>query len=269
MNAHTNKQRTFDYILNASQKLAVYLRRQGLNLGDKVAICSENSLEFCIPVCAAFYLGATVCPLSPFYTEKELQHTLNISKPQYIFISNIVIKTMMNILKELDWSPKVIILAEYSIIKSWINVHKIISKISDNEISQFQVAPIDIDNHVTAIFCSSGTTGLPKGVTLTNKNITTVLSIVVTTNPVDVDVENSTSLAVLPFFHIYSFILMLLHLIAGNTNVVFSRFDEKLFLECIEKYKIEQLYLVPSLVVFLAKHPLVDKYDLSCVKRIW
>jgi len=264
INPHTGKDQTFQHILDTSRRLAVYLQRKGLRTDDTVAVCSENNLEFCIPVCAAFYLGAVVCPLSPLYSERELKHALAISKPKFIFISTIAFNSIRKVFRELHWSPRVLMLTDSSNV-SWASMYKVISNISNDNANALQAAPVDVDNHVTAILCSSGTTGLPKGVMLTDKNITTVIRIY-SNNTLP---EKSTSLSLLPFFHAYSFILMILGLLSGNCSIVFSHFEEELFLKYVEKYKIQYLPVVPSVVAFLAKHPLVDKYDLSCIKAIW
>lgn len=246
--------------------MAIYLRKEGLTVNDAVAICSENNLDFCIPVCATFYLGAIVCPLNPLYSKGELKHALTIMKPKYIFISVIALNNMTSIFKELHWFPRVLLLNNYDNIDvPWMSMYKAISNVSDDNIDKFQAVPVDINNHVTAILCSSGTTGLPKGVMWTDKNITTIIRMYIN-NPF---LANAMSLALLPFFHAYSFALLVIRLIGGNSSVVFSRFEEELFLQSIEKYKIKYLTVVPPIMVFLAKHQLVDKYDLSSIKKIW
>lgn len=246
--------------------MAIYLERKGLRANDTIAVCSENNLEFCIPVCAAFFLGAIACPLNPLYSERELKHALAISKPKFIFISPIAHNSIRKVFRELHWSPKVLMLTEHDSSNTWASMCKVISNISDDTANELQAVSIDVDNHVTAILCSSGTTGLPKGVMLTDKNITTVIRIYMSNSTI---AKNSISLSLLPFFHSYSFILMILALLNGNCSVILSRFEEELFLQIVEKYKIRYLPVVPSLMVFLAKHPLVDKYDLSSVKGIW
>ncbi|XP_012528431.1 4-coumarate--CoA ligase 1 [Monomorium pharaonis] len=270
INAHTGKVQTFQDIVDTSRKLAVFLKKQGIGVNDTVAVCSENNLEFCIPVCAAFYLGAIACPLNPLYSEGELKHALNISKPKYIFISPLALNSFRNVYRDLHWSPRVLMLVDHGSNNDapWASVPEIISGISSNDANALQAVPVDVADHVTVILCSSGTTGLPKGVMLTDKNITTVIRIHLS-NTISTISEDSVSLGLLPFFHAYSFLVMILTLLRGNCSIVFSHFEQELFLQYVEKYKIEYLPVVPSLMVFLAKHPLVDKYDLSCVKGVW
>lgn len=245
--------------------MAIFLDSEGLKKDDRIAICSENNAQFCITVCAAFYLGVTVCPLNPFYTERELRHALNISKPKYIFISVIGAKNTLKVAPEFFPVPKLIMLNESMDIKL-PTINGLTSNIVVNDM--FRACPVDVDNHVAVISCSSGTTGMPKGVMLTDKNFLTVIRSIAASLP-DTSQPNATSLALLPFFHAYAFTVMLVRLIFGNKNVILPHFEEKMFLRAIEKYKIEILTIVPPLMVFLAKHPIVDKYDLSSIKEIW
>ncbi|XP_026314673.1 luciferin 4-monooxygenase-like [Hyposmocoma kahamanoa] len=78
-----------------------------------------------------------------------------------------------------------------------------------------------------------------------------------------------TGLALIPWFHAYGFITSCA-MMSLNFQVVFLiRFDEKQYLETIQKYKVNMTTLVPPLAVFLAKHPLVTNYDLTSLNEIW
>lgn len=72
----------------------------------------------------------------------------------------------------------------------------------------------------------------------------------------------------LPFFHGYGFMSSLGNIIQGNTIIVLDRFKEDLFLGAIERYRISHLWVVPPILVFISKSPLVAKYDLSSVQEI-
>ena len=80
---------------------------------------------------------------------------------------------------------------------------------------------------------------------------------------------NLTTVTFLPFSHIYGLTAYVItNMLVGNTAVILSRFEPVLFLSCIQKYRAESVCLVPPVMLLLAKHPLVEKYDLSSLKRI-
>lgn len=150
------------------------------------------------------------------------------------------------------------------------NIYDIINNVSETESQNIQFSKVDLEDHVAAIFCSSGTTGMPKGVMLTDKNL--LLFVKRSTNFFDsikLPNETLTITALMPFFHGYGFaILSFATLQLGVRTVLFSRFEERNFFSAIEKYKINILTLVPSLIVVLIKSPIFDQYDLSSVRKI-
>ena len=82
--------------------------------------------------------------------------------------------------------------------------------------------------------------------------------------------EKDISLGVLPFFHIYGMVVIqLLVLAQGATLVTMPKFDMEEFLGIVQKYKITWAPLVPPIVLGLAKHPAVAKYDLSSLRVIF
>ena len=71
MDAVTGESRTFSDILTRSLSVAQCLRARGVTVGDVIGICSDNNLDFVLPVLAAYYLGATCAPLNPSYTPRK------------------------------------------------------------------------------------------------------------------------------------------------------------------------------------------------------
>lgn len=125
---------------------------------------------------------------------------------------------------------------------------------------------VDPAEDVAALPYSSGTTGAPKGVMLTHRSMATNLEQLSPFVPLG---EGHRILAVLPFFHIYGLTaLMNAPLRTGATVVVLPRFDLAQFLAAIETHRINGLYVAPPIVLALAKHPVVDRYDLSSLEYI-
>lgn len=70
-------------------------------------------------------------------------------------------------------------------------------------------------------------------------------------------------LTVIPWFHAFGCLTLIATGCMGSVLVYLPKFEDHLFLSAIEKYRIMMAFMVPPLMVFLAKHPIVDKYDLS------
>ena len=112
---------------------------------------------------------------------------------------------------------------------------------------------------------SSGTTGLPKGVMLTHRNM--VSNILMLTAARSSITSEDRLMAFLPFYHIYG-LTGLLHqsLYRGLTCIVMEKFDLEQFCKLVQQHKITYSYVVPPVILGLSKHPIVDKYDLSSLK---
>jgi len=131
-------------------------------------------------------------------------------------------------------------------------------------------APVDVDvdsaEAIAAMPMSSGTTGFAKVVQLTQRNlVANVLQsdAVLNIRPDDV------MIGVLPFFHIYGLtVLVNLALRKGATVVTMPRFDLEEFLQLMQEHGVTFACLVPPIVLALAKHPAVDKFDLSSLEQV-
>lgn len=77
------------------------------------------------------------------------------------------------------------------------------------------------------------------------------------------------NLGLLPFFHIFGLFVLLMSVIMGARTIIMQRFKPQDFLSTISAYKVNALFVVPSMVHFLAKTPLLDKYDLSSLHDIY
>jgi len=126
--------------------------------------------------------------------------------------------------------------------------------------------PVDVHEDVVVLPYSSGTTGLPKGVMLTHFNLVANLAQI---EPILESDDGEAALAVLPFFHIYGMQVLMNGLLAGGLTVVtMPRFDLEQALSLIQQHKVARFFAVPPMILAFAKHPLVDKFDLSSLKTI-
>ncbi|KAJ9109019.1 hypothetical protein QFC21_000345 [Naganishia friedmannii] len=119
----------------------------------------------------------------------------------------------------------------------------------------------------TAVLCySSGTTGLPKGVELTHRNLTSVLKQFKLSMP-KCDGEDDSTPAFLPMYHIYGFVkLVLAPLHQGYSVIVLPKFSVKPFCQLVEKYKCTFALVAPPVLIAVSKSPETDHHDLSSLR---
>ncbi len=128
---------------------------------------------------------------------------------------------------------------------------------------------VTIEPHdLVALPYSSGTTGLPKGVMLTHANlIANILQVDRAGHFID---GEDTTVAFLPFFHIYGLtIIVFMSVWAGVTVVVMPKFELEPYLDLVERHRATVLHVVPPVVLAFAKHPAVAGRDFSCVRMLF
>nr|XP_019555575.2 luciferin 4-monooxygenase isoform X1 [Aedes albopictus] len=270
-------------LLEQTVRLAECLRTLAdVRVGDVVGIVSENRLEFPAALFASIFLGATVAPINLTYTERELDHAFNLSKPKVIFVSPFSADRVVAVARQnRHIVQRVILFGDENPFGSDVQLLEEFQKpVSFVNPMNFYIPPVDVDNHVALIMCSSGTTGLPKGVQLTHYNLMASIALLNFARTRDESQSGESSellepppggivlLGVLPWFHAYGCMTLINVVCNKQLLVSLPKFEEGLFLSCIENYRCTMVFVVPPLVVFLAKHPLVESYDLSSVDTL-
>ncbi|XP_014488571.1 PREDICTED: 4-coumarate--CoA ligase 1-like isoform X2 [Dinoponera quadriceps] len=259
---------TYRDLLEKSVKLAKFMQRYGIKIGDRIAIVSENRLEWLIALCATLYIGAIFAPYNPTYTEWEFRHVLNISEPRIVFVSQRTEETFTKLQPSLSWQIELIELDDKPFAA---NMRTLTNILNDEKVADFlkykTVNIGDIKKHPAVLLNSSGTTGLPKAVALSHRNLLTLLLKVSKRDFLDIT-QDTRSLIFLPFYHGFAFATLLISLTVGANVMVMSNFQPERFLKLVQKYKPTFLPIVPSIMTLLAKHPLVERNDFRSLREI-
>lgn len=242
-------------------QLAEFVRRvaanlvvaHGLQKGDVFAIMLPNLPEYAIAFHGVATAGGTLTTINPLYTADELRYQLGDTQAKYLLTLPMFLNKVLEATKDAPLR-EIFILGEAP-----GGTTAFTALLAPAE----PIAPVEIDIYrdLLVVPYSSGTTGLPKGVMLTHHNVVSFISMVRT---VSVYKPGGNYLAVLPFFHIFGMVGILnVCLVEGSTMVTIPHFELEQFLQVMQDYKILGACLVPPIILALAKHPLVDKYDLS------
>uniref|UniRef100_A0A182KEW5 Luciferin 4-monooxygenase n=1 Tax=Anopheles christyi TaxID=43041 RepID=A0A182KEW5_9DIPT len=261
----TGREYSYNDVLQFALQLAAYLHDHSVQRGNVVAIVAENRYEYPVTIIALLLVGATVALFNPSYTSRELVHALNVAQPKHVFVSSLARGSLLKASQSAK-QPLLNVIS-YDALERGTTFAQCLQRSSKRfTVQSFQPAPVNIAEEVAIIVMSSGTTGLPKGVLITHRNVMATMANV--RDALDKGLSLHCSLDVLPWFHVAGGLSMISWLGANLTVVYLPRFDPRSYLRCIERYRPSFLNMVPPIVVFLAKHPAVLEYDLSSVQTI-
>ncbi|AXG79513.1 AMP-binding protein [Streptomyces paludis] len=266
---------TYAQLDTAHRRLAAALVDAGVRKGDVLALHSPNSVAYPMVFYAATRAGAAVTTIHPLVTAEELAARLRNSAARWIV-------TVAPLLEVARRSAELVGGIEEIFVCDRVTGHRSVLDLARGPLrrplrepsltpdsSEAATAPdvvISPGEDIAALPYSAGTTGTPKGVILTHRSLATNLAQLAPFLPVR---PGDRVLAVLPFFHIYGLTALLnAPLRHGATVVVLPRFDLDQFLRAIEKYRVSGLYVAPSIVLALARHPSVTQHDLSSVEYV-
>jgi acyl-CoA synthetase (AMP-forming)/AMP-acid ligase II len=238
-------------------RVAAALHAKGLRKGDVVAVLCPNTPWYPVVFHGIAAAGCVMSPINSLYTADEIAFQLKDSGAKIL----VTIGLFLDRAKEATEKTPVDEIVVLDGAEGHTNLLDLLG--SDAPSPQVEFDPA---NDLVTLPYSSGTTGLPKGVMLTHRNLVANVS---QTRPLIELAEDERIIAVLPFFHIYGLtVLMNQGLQWGGTVVTLPRFDLEDFLRTIQDHKITRAFVAPPILVALAKHPVVDQYDLSSLVSI-
>ncbi|GCF73849.1 long-chain-fatty-acid--CoA ligase [Bacillus cereus] len=276
---------TFSDFHDKVKKFANYLQRLGVEKGDRVAIMLPNCPQSVIGYYGTLLAGGIVVQTNPLYTERELEYQLHDSGAKVILCLDLVFPRVTNVQKATrlehiivtriaDFLPfpknllypfvqkkqtnLVVNVSESETIHLWKSVER--------ESNAGVEVPCDPENDLALLQYTGGTTGFPKGVMLTHKNLVsnTLMGAHWLYNCKE---GEEVILGVLPFFHVYGMTaVMNLSIMQGYKMVLIPKFDMKMVFEAIKKHKVTLFPGAPTIYIALLNSPLLKEYDISSIQ---
>jgi long-chain acyl-CoA synthetase len=209
---------TYQDLYNKTIPISKKLISMGVVPGDRVILIMENSIEFYLGYYGIWQTGAVVAPLNTFLHVREMNHIIENAQPKAMIISN----TFAQRLQEFNDIKLPPYLTED-------DLHDLAQDAKSDATFSIPAVPAD---RMAAILYTSGTTGFPKGVMLSSKNIlTNIVQGICRTDIVPTD----SLLGALPFFHSFAqFACVWGSFFLGGTTIVIPRIERRLLLEGLE-----------------------------------
>lgn len=256
-----------DAVLHTAGALAA----RGVAPGQVVGLHAPNGAEFGIAFHGILRAGAAVTTMPVLATAEDVARQLTASGAVALLADPSVAVTALAGARQAGLpADRVILLREPAAQEAAPAADAARHRVLSALIAEHAPAPeltLNPATHLAALPYSSGTTGRPKGVRLSHRNL--VANLAQIEELIGVGRED-TVVAVLPFFHIYGMTVLLnLALRLRARLVTMPRFDLACFLDAIARHRVTFAFIAPPIAVALAKHPAVDDYDLGSLRVVF
>lgn len=258
--AASGRSLTYAELERSVRAVAAGLHAKGIRKGDVVGLVSPNIPDFAVVFYAVTLIGAVCSTVNPIATAEEIGAQFADSKA-------VMLVTIPDLYEKCSTAAKIA-----GTVRDIVVFGEAAGATPYAALFAHGDTPprVDIDpaTDVCALPYSSGTSGVPKGVMLTHRNLVA--------NLVQCDAAgmgmtaNDTVIGVLPFFHIYGMVVVMGGALRqGACIVTLPRFDLEQVLRVLQDHKIRMANIVPPILLALAKHPIVANYDLSHLKYLF
>ncbi len=248
---------TFAELNDKIHRLAGGLAARGIEPGSVVGLMAPNLPEYAVVFHGVAVAGAAVTTVNPTYGPQEVRHQLSDAGAVMLFTVPMFVEVALAAVEGTG-------VTEVVVIGDAPAGTTPMSALYADPISQ---VPVDLAAHTVVLPYSSDTTGLPKGVMLSHRNL--VANIEQCVHAIRYR-EGEVALAALPFFHIYGMQVLMNGLLSnGVAAVTMPRFDMAEALQAVQDLKITRFFAVPPIILGLANAPIVDDYETSSIQQVF
>ncbi|MDA0280606.1 MAG: class I adenylate-forming enzyme family protein [Proteobacteria bacterium] len=273
---YQNERFSFAESLDLALRMARILKEKyKIQLGDRVAICARNSPEWCMAYMAITLVGAIAVPMNSWWKSTELKYGLSDSDSKLIFLDPARLDLVQPFLDDLEVQIVMFKPEAESAFPEFYELARSVEPLSQDELNEIEVFPED----KASIMYTSGSTGMPKGVLSTHRNIINALytwkfvkeiTEILRPELVEDNPEFPPALlANVPLFHVTgSHAQFLASFIYSRKFVMMYKWDADAALKLIEQERISVFHGVPTMAWEIMQSPNFESTDLSSLRGV-
>lgn len=246
---------TYGSFNHSVNQLAASLLQSGIKKGDKVILFMPNTKEFLYTYFAVLRIGAIIVPINARLTTLEIEYIIEHSEAKALVAHELLFEQV----KGLSEKYELLWIKTGAAVTKWNSFEKLLQ---DSEVEEIN-CELTEDDEATILY-TSGTTGKPKGVLFTHRNILTVATMICIEMTMK---QSSRILHMMPLSHSAPLHLFLISgTYVGATHVLAPTFTPELLLELVSKEKTTHFFGAPIAYLFTAKHQNLNTFDLSSME---
>lgn len=247
------KRYSYKQLNDKVNRFASQLVAQGFSKGSKIIIFMPNVVDFAVVYFAIQRIGAIVVPVNAKFTQPEIEFIIDHAGADALIAHELLFEQVKGL------SSRTTLIKTGAAVEGWLSLEQMIDAGDDMSIT----CDLKEDDESTILY-TSGTTGDPKGVLFSNRNILTVATMIA----VEMEVKpESRILLMMPLSHSAPLHLFFIAgCFVGATNVLVPTFTPDLLIDIVEREKTTHFFGAPVAYLLTAKHPQIGMRDLSSMK---
>jgi len=257
---------TYGEFCRRVRRMSNALARIGVQKGDRVAYLGYNCHRLLELFYAPIINGAILEPLNIRLAAKDFEYIINESTPRILFLDKDFLPVISSLREKIPSVQNYFLLEKEAGMPGWINgnYEEIAEGASDHRSYPLGTYPFEEDD-TAEIFYTSGTTGKPKGVMMTHRNL--YLHALCAMSMMAVR-ETDVQIHLIPLFHVNGWGTPHYLLAKGGKHVMIKKFDPVKTLEIMAQERVTRSFMIPTMVNALLAVPRFESFDLSSVKEI-
>ncbi|KAG5307095.1 LUCI monooxygenase, partial [Acromyrmex insinuator] len=259
LDACTEETVTYAELQNKVVRCALWLQKKGIKSGDVISICTGNHLNSIVPCLSTTYINAIFNPWNENMDLQTALYFLQLMMPKMIFCSEKSVNIILSAIKKQNYNATVVVFGKHV---DAVSFSDILKNCNDVEVTNFRYIELDNIKKTACIMHSSGTTGIPKGVELSN------YAMLFISLQYEINLTNVPSLWFSTIYWITGVIMSFSGIIQNTKAIIYPEFDEEMTCRLIQKYKIETVFLSTNMMNRLHQSNCIQKYPLSFLKTV-